>query len=56
MIGFDCKNPSGWTLRTYLEFENRTLPGIGVAVADYRLAATRPGPTGSSKWTRAASP
>ena len=43
VIGLDCENPSGWTLRTYLEFENRTLPGIGVAVADYRLAADQTG-------------
>ena len=43
VIGLDCGNPLGWELRTCLEFEDRTLPGIPVATTDYRLAADQTG-------------
>lgn len=46
VIGLDCANPYGWELRTCLEFENRTLPGVPVATADYRLAADQTGADG----------
>jgi hypothetical protein len=42
-IGLDCADQTGWRLKTCLEFENRTLPGIRVATADYRLALDQTG-------------
>jgi hypothetical protein len=46
VIGLACRNSLGWELRTCLEFEDRTLPGIPIATADYRLAADQTGADG----------
>jgi hypothetical protein len=43
VIGLDCDDLTRWRLKTCLEFENRTLPGIRAATADYRLAADQTG-------------
>jgi hypothetical protein len=44
VIGFDCRDPNGWRLRTCLEFENQTqTEGMRIAVANYRLAVDQTG-------------